>query len=79
MADHPFETREMEGRLEAIRRWMTDHGRDGLFVTNPANVRYLAGFRGEPATLWIDAEDALLKSYNYHRILTPPLEFKEGQ
>ena len=60
MSAQGFGFGEMTKRLNAIRQWMSDHGWDGLLVSNPANVRYLAGFRGEPATLWIDHEQALL-------------------
>ena len=50
----------MQARLDAVRHWMDDNERDALYVTHPPNVRYLSGFRGEPAALFVDHERAVL-------------------
>ncbi len=62
-----IDRREMEDRLEAIRGWMKCHGFDAIHVTDPANVRYASGFRGEPAALWIDAGRAILATHERSR------------
>ena len=51
---------EMERRLVRLREWMGLHEWDGVFVENQANAHYLSGFKGEPATLWVTQEEALL-------------------
>lgn len=58
---------EMENRLGAIRAWMEHNGFDALYSTDPANVRYASGFRGEPAALWIDADRAILATHERSR------------
>ncbi len=60
MIPEPFDHSEMQGRLTRIRSWMTQGGWDALFVGASVNVRYASGFRGEPASLWITNDDALL-------------------
>jgi Xaa-Pro aminopeptidase len=62
-----FDRREMVTRLEAIRGWMKRHGFDAIHATDPANVRYASGFRGEPAALWIDADRAVLATHERSR------------
>lgn len=62
-----FDRREMVTRLEAIRDWMKRHGFDAIHATDPANVRYASGFRGEPAALWIDADRAVLATHERSR------------
>lgn len=60
MPDPHFTHREMQSRLERIRRGMAHDGLDALLVTDPANVRYATGFRGEPRTLLLTADSAML-------------------
>ncbi|BCX46766.1 cytoplasmic peptidase PepQ [Haloferula helveola] len=54
----------MQARLDAVRRWMADNERDALYVTHPPNVRYLSGFRGEPAALFVDHDRAILITHD---------------
>lgn len=68
MDSQAFDHQEMRWRMSRIRQWMGGNGWDALVVENQANVRYLSGFRGEPATLWITADEALLMtSYRSER------------
>lgn len=61
MSDHfSFSTSEMADRLDKIRQKMTDLGLDALITTNASNVRYATGFRGEPRTLLITQNEAVL-------------------
>ncbi|MFT6573661.1 MAG: Xaa-Pro aminopeptidase [Akkermansiaceae bacterium] len=61
MSDHlSFSNSEMAGRLKRIRHSMTDLGLDALITTNAANIRYATGFRGEPRTLLITQNKAIL-------------------
>lgn len=55
-----FDLEEMEIRLGNLREWMTGTDLDGLFIEAPSNVRYLSGFRGEPASLWVTRDRAVL-------------------
>lgn len=50
----------MRARLSAIRNQMATQGIDALVTRNQANVRYATGFRGEPHTLLLTAETAVL-------------------
>lgn len=60
MSGEKFDQKEMQGRLGRVRLSMLEGGWDALVVMHPANVRYLSGFRGEPATLLVTASQALL-------------------
>ena len=50
----------MRDRLTRIRAAMTTHGHHALITSNPANVRYATGFRGEPHTLLLTQTEAIL-------------------
>lgn len=47
-------------RLAALADGLTSAHMDGLLVSSPANVRYLTGFSGSSALLFVTARDALL-------------------
>ncbi len=55
-----FSAQEMADRLVRVRAEMNAIGLDALISTNAANVRYATGFRGEPLTLLITAEEIIL-------------------
>lgn len=50
----------MSDRLARTRAAMTELGLDALISTNAANVRYVSGFRGEPRTVLLTADDLVL-------------------
>jgi Xaa-Pro aminopeptidase len=50
----------MKARLDRCRALLPELKVDGLLVTDPVDVRYLSGFRGDDATLLIAVEVALL-------------------
>lgn len=50
----------MSSRLRRCREVAEDLGLDGILVTDPVDVRYLSGFRGEDATLVVGAGAALI-------------------
>jgi Xaa-Pro aminopeptidase len=50
----------MTGRLDELRRRLDGLRVDAVLVTDPADVRYLSGFRGEDATLVVGHAAALL-------------------
>ncbi len=50
----------MTSRLRRCRDVVKDLGLDGILVTDPVDVRYLSGFRGEDATLVVGAEAAFI-------------------
>ncbi|HTX68080.1 MAG TPA: Xaa-Pro peptidase family protein [Thermoleophilia bacterium] len=50
----------MNARLERCRALLPQLGVDGLLVSDPDDVRYLSGFRGDDATLLIGAAAASL-------------------
>jgi Xaa-Pro aminopeptidase len=50
----------MNTRLERCRDLLAGLGLDGILVTDPVDVRYLSGFRGDDATLVVGAESAVL-------------------
>ncbi len=50
----------MSARLDRCRRVLEGLRVDGVIVTDPVDVRYLSGFRGDDATLVIGAGAALL-------------------
>ena len=56
----PFTPAEMKSRLSTIRNQMAAQGIDALITRNQANIRYATGFRGEPHTLFLTAETAVL-------------------
>ena len=61
MSDHlSFSTSEMAGRLKRVRHSMAGLGLDALITTNTANIRYATGFRGEPGTLLVTQNEAIL-------------------
>ena len=49
-----------EGRLTALRAALAKSQLDGLLVTSLPNVRYLSGFSGSNAVLFVGQSDALL-------------------
>lgn len=57
---HPFSHQEMQERLRRIREEMASLGVDALITSNHANVRYASGFRGEPRTLLLTQDGAVL-------------------
>ena len=50
----------MNERLERLRRRFERLRVDGVLVTDPVDVRYLSGFRGDDATLVVGHGAALL-------------------
>lgn len=50
----------MQERLACIRAGMQSEGVDAVLSTDAASVRYATGFRGEPRTLLITAEELVL-------------------
>jgi Xaa-Pro aminopeptidase len=50
----------MNDRLERCRSLLEESRIDGVLVTDPEDVRYLSGFRGDDATLLIGPDVALL-------------------
>jgi Xaa-Pro aminopeptidase len=50
----------MTGRLDGLRRRLDTLRVDAVLVTDPVDVRYLSGFRGEDATLVVGRSTALL-------------------
>jgi Xaa-Pro aminopeptidase len=50
----------MSARLDRSRRLLEVLGIDGILVTDPVDVRYLSGFRGDDATLVVGHAAALL-------------------
>ena len=57
--DH-FQPEEMTDRIARVRAEMVGLGLDAMVSTNAANIRYATGFRGEPRTLLITAEEVIL-------------------
>jgi len=47
-------------RLAALAGGLTAAHLDGLLVTSPANIRYLTGFSGSSALLFVSARDVVL-------------------
>lgn len=43
----PFTVDEFRQRIEALQRHMADTGMSALFVTTPANIRYITGYSSE--------------------------------
>lgn len=60
MMDCDFSEVEMAHRLARIRKEMRRDGVDCLLSTDASTVRYATGFRGEPRTLFLTADDVLL-------------------
>lgn len=56
----PFSAQEMRSRLAAIRAHVHASGLQALITQNQANIRYATGFRGEPGTLLLTQDTALL-------------------
>ena len=50
----------MSARLDRCRRLLEGLRVDGIIVTDPVDVRYLSGFRGDDATLVVGRAAALL-------------------
>lgn len=50
----------MSQRLARVRRQLEEHGYQALISTDPANIRYLTGFKGEPRTLLVTPDQFLL-------------------
>ncbi len=50
----------MNDRLDRCRRLLDALRIDGILVTDPVDVRYLSGFRGDDATLVVGHGAALL-------------------
>jgi Xaa-Pro aminopeptidase len=48
------------GRLARLRAAMGEQGQEALLVSNLVNVRYLSGFSGSAALLFVRADDAVL-------------------
>jgi len=49
---------DVAGRLDRLRALLPDAGCDALLVTSLTNIRYLTGFTGSAALLWVDADGA---------------------
>ena len=64
---HLFSNLEMAERLSGIRAAMAEQGLQALITQNQANIRYATGFKGEPHTLLLTAEEATL--YTSYRTL----------
>ena len=62
-----FSPQEMADRLARIRMNMEERGLEALVTQNQVNIRYATGFRGEPHTLLLTAEHAVL--YTSYRTL----------
>lgn len=72
MKDRPdFSSEEMATRLGQVRQRMDELGYEVIIATDPANVRYLSGFKGEPRTLLVTQKDFVLitavRSYPWAR------------
>lgn len=52
----------LRGRAAALRERLGAAGCDGLLVTNPADIRYLTGFRGEDSTLLVSRDSLTVLS-----------------
>lgn len=63
----PFSSQEMSDRLRRIRTEMLSLGLDTLVTSNQANIRYATEFRGEPHTLLLTQDQAVL--YTSYRTL----------
>lgn len=50
----------MKARLDALRNTLDTAGVEALYVTNLTNIRYLTGFTGSTALLFVDSGDARL-------------------
>ena len=59
-SSHSFSAHEMSQRLTKVRAQLHTSGLDALFTQNQANIRYLTGFRGEPHTLFLTQDEAIL-------------------
>lgn len=57
---HDFTSAEMSGRLDRIRARMAGEELDAVICLDPASVRYATGFRGEPRTLLVTADQSVL-------------------
>lgn len=57
-----FSPEEMASRLANIRDRMKAQELDAVITSNPANIRYTTGFRGEPGTLLITHQELILFS-----------------
>lgn len=56
----------MDQRLSALRQKMAARRLDALLITQPENLRYISGFAGEEATLFITATAAyILTDFRY--------------
>ena len=62
-----FSAQEMADRFMRIRMAMADLSLDALVIQNQANIRYTTGFKGEPHTLLLTADEAVL--YTSYRTL----------
>jgi len=62
---------QVAGRLDRLRASFDGAGVDALVVTAPSNVRYLTGFTGSAATLWVDARRAVLVTDGRYRDQAP--------
>lgn len=63
-----FTPEEMAARINRVRALMLADSVDALISSDAASVRYLTGFRGEPAFLWLTPDDAVL--YTSFRSIT---------
>jgi Xaa-Pro aminopeptidase len=68
----------MNDRLDRCRALLQELRVDGVLVTDPVDVRYLSGFRGDDATLVIGADAALLcaDSRFWEQVREEVLEFE---
>jgi Xaa-Pro aminopeptidase len=58
-------------RLAQVRQRLREEGLDALYVTSPANMRYLSGFTGH-GTMLVQRDGAVLLTDPRYRGLTPP-------
>lgn len=56
----PLPAMDVASRAERARELLREHELDALVVTNLTNVRWLTGFTGSSATVWLDADQMVL-------------------
>jgi Xaa-Pro aminopeptidase len=62
---------DVAGRLDRLRGRMETAGCDALLVTHLTNIRYLTGFTGTAALLFVTAEDALFVTDGRYGVQAP--------
>jgi len=59
------------GRIPKVRAILTDRDLDALSITSLVNIRWLTGFTGSNAAVWVDSDHTVVYTDGRYRTQAP--------